>query len=98
MKLEGNEIISIIDNCDIFCSYYDCWKSMTERRNAVFQGILEVGHQTENAIKHRINAGDKANYAKDETVASIFENKFCIPIDFKILETGIPLYQYGLGS
>ena len=52
----------------------------------------------ENAIKHRINAGDKANDAKDETVASIFENKFCIPLDFEILETGIPLYQYGLGS
>ena len=52
----------------------------------------------ENAIKHRINAGDKANDAKNETVVSIFENKFCIPLDFEILKTGIPLYQYGLGS
>ena len=33
VKLEGNEIISI-DDCDIF---YSCWKSTTERRNAVFQ-------------------------------------------------------------
>ena len=97
VKLEDNEIIST-DDCDIFYSYYDCWKSTTERRNAVFQGIVEVGGQTENAIKHRINAGDKANDAKDETVASIFENKFCIPLDFEILETGIPLYQYGSGS
>ena len=31
-------------------------------------------------------------------MASIFENKFCIPLDFEILETGIPLNQYGLGS
>ena len=91
MKLEGNEIISI-DDCDIFYLYYDCRKSMTERHNAVFQGIVEVGGQTENAIKHRINAGDKANDAKHETVASIFENKFCIPLDFEILETGVPLY------
>ena len=97
MKLEGNEIIST-DDCDIFYSYYDCWKSTTERHNAVFQGIVEVGGQTENAIKHRINAGDKANDAKGETVASIFGNKFCIPLDFEILETAIPLYQYGLGS
>ena len=52
----------------------------------------------ENAIKHRIDAGDKANDAKDETVASIFENKFCIPLDFEILESSLPLYQYGLGS
>ena len=96
MKLEGNEIISI-DNCDIFYLYYNFWKSTTERRNAVFQGIVEVGGQTENYIKHRINAGDKASNTKDETVASIFDNKFCIPLDFEILESGLPFYQYGLG-
>ena len=93
MKLEGNEIISI-DDCDIFYSYYDCWKSTTERRNAVFQGIIEAGGQTEKTIKHRISAND----ANDKTVASIFDNKFCIPLDFEILESGLPLYQYGLGS
>ena len=70
VKLEGNEIISI-DDYDILYSYYDCWKTTTERCNAVFQGIVEVNSQTENAIKHRINAGDKANNAKYQTVASI---------------------------
>ena len=25
-------------------------------------------------------------------------NRFCIPLDFEILETSLPLYQYGLGS
>ena len=69
VKLEGNEIISI-DDCDIFYSYYDYWKSTTERRNAVFQGIVEVGGQTENAIKPRINAGDKASIVNDETLKS----------------------------
>ena len=97
VKLEGNEIISI-DNYDILYSYYDCWKSTTERRSAVFQGIVEAGGQTENAIKHRINAGDKVSNASDETVASIFDNKFCIPLAFEILESSLPLYQYGLGS
>ena len=97
VKLEGNEIINI-DDYDIFYSYYDCWKSTTERRSAVFQGIVEAGGQTENAIKHRISAGDKASNASDETVASIFVNKFCIPLDFEILESSLPLYQYGLGS
>ena len=82
----------------IFFSYNDCWKSTTERRNAVCQGIVEVGGQTENAIKHRINAGDKANGANDKTVASNFDNKFCIPLDFGILESSLPFYQYGLGS
>ena len=94
VKLEGNEIISI-DGYDILYSYYDCWKFTTERHNTVFQGIIEDNNQTENAIKHRINSGDKANNAKDQTVASIYDNRFCIPVDFEILETSLPLYQYG---
>ena len=97
VKLEGNEIIST-DDYDILYSYYDCWKSTTERRSAVFQGIVEADGQTENAIKHRINASDKASDASDETEASIFDDKFCIPLDFEILESSLPLYQYGLGS
>ena len=97
VKLEGNEIISI-DDYDILYSYYDCWKCTRERHNAVFQGIVETDGQTENAIKHRINATDKANNAKDQTVASLYDNRFCIPLDFEILESSLPLYQYGLGS
>ena len=97
VKLEGNEIISI-DDYGILYSYYDCWKCATERHNAVFQGIVDADGQSENAIKHRINAGNKASNASNETVASIFDNKFCIPLDFEILESSLPLYQYGLGS
>ena len=97
VKIEGNEINSI-DDYNILYSYYDCWKCTTERLNAVFQGIFKADCQMENAIKHRINATDKANNAKDQTVASIFDNKFCIPLDFEILESSLPLYQYGLGS
>ena len=96
-KLEGNEIISI-DDYDILYSYYDCWKCKTERLNAVFQGIVEADGQTENAIKHWINTINKADVANDITVASIYDNRFCIPLDFEILESSLPLYQYGLGS
>ena len=97
VKLGGNEIISI-DDYDIIYSFYDCWKCRNERRNAIFQGIIEAEGQTENAIKHWINTTDKANNAKDQTVASIYDNRFCIPLAFEILETSLPLYQYGLGS
>ena len=97
VKLEGNEIISI-DDYDILYSYYDCWKCKTERLSAVFKGIVEADSQTENAIKHQINATNKANNAKDQTVASIYDNRFCIPLDFEIFESSLPLYQYGLGS
>ena len=97
VKLEGNEFISI-DDYDVLYSYYDCWKCTNERLNAFFQGIVEADSQTENAIKHRINSGDKEDNAKDQTAASIYDNRFCIPLDFEILESSLPLYQYGLGS
>ena len=97
VKLEGNEIIST-DDYNVLYSYYDCWKCKTERLNAVFQGIVEADSKTENAIKQQINTTDKANNAKDQTVASIYDNRFCIPLDFEILESSLPLYQYGLGS
>ena len=69
-----------------------------KRLNSVFQGIVHAGGQMENAIKHRLNSGDKANNAKDQSVASIYDNRFCIPLDFEILESSLPLYQYFLGS
>ena len=97
VKLEGNEIIST-DDYDVLYLYYDCWKCKTESLNAVFQGIVEADGQTENAIKHRINATNKTDVANDITVASIYDNRFCIPLDFEILESSLPLYQYGLGS
>ena len=97
VNLEGNEIISI-DDYNVLYSYYDCWKCKPERLNTVFQGIVESDSQTENAIKYQINAGNKANDAKDQTVATIVNNRFCIPLDFEILESSLPLYQYGLGS
>ena len=56
VKLEGNEIISI-DDYDILYSYYDCWKTTTERSNAVFQGIVEADGQTENAINPKQAGG-----------------------------------------
>ena len=65
VKLEGNEIISI-DDCDVLFSYIDRWKRKTKRLNSVFQGIVNADGQTENAVKHRINSGDKANNAKDK--------------------------------
>ena len=97
VKLEGNEIISI-DDYGILYSYYDCWKCTTERLNAVFQGIVETDGQTENSIKHQIDTKDKADVANDITVASIYNSKFCIPLDFEILESSLPFYQYGLST
>ena len=99
VKIEGNEILSIDDSDTLDC-YYDLWMSGKERQNAVFQGIVtgSVKGQRENAIKHRINAGDKADDVEDQAIATAFGNKFCIPLDFEILESSMPFYQSGLSS
>ena len=38
VKFEGNEILSI-DNYDVFACYGDLWKTKSEKRNAIQQGI-----------------------------------------------------------
>ena len=73
-----------IDDYDVLYSYYDCWKCKTETLSAVFQGIVEADCQMGNAIKHRINAGNKANDAKDQTVASIYNLKSLNPVFLSI--------------
>ena len=99
VKIEGNEILSIDDSDTLDC-YYDLWMSGKERQNAVFQGIVtdSIKGQRVNAIKHRINAGDKTSNVEDQAIAAAFGNKFCIPLDFEILESSMPFYQSGLSS
>ena len=58
VKFEGNEIMSI-DNFDVFACYRDLWKTKSEKRNAIRQGIISNDRCPENCIKLRINAGDK---------------------------------------
>ena len=58
VKFEGNEILSV-DDFDIFACYKDLWKTASEKRDAIRQGIISNDGCTENCIKLRINAGDK---------------------------------------
>ena len=58
VKFEGNEILNI-DNFDVFACYRDLWKTFSEKRDAVRQGIISDDSCTINCIKLRINAGDK---------------------------------------
>ena len=54
--------------------------------------------KTENVTKHRINAGDKAKMQKIKQWHQFTLIVFCIPLDFEIIESSLPLYQDGLGS
>ena len=98
VKFEGNEIMSI-DNFDVFACYQDLWKTKSEKRNAVRQGIISTDGCTPNCIKLRINASDKSTgNAQDNAIANTYGNKFIIPLDFEMLDSAAPYYQAGLGN
>ena len=96
VKFEGNEILSI-DDFDIFACYRDLWKTKSEKRNAIWQGIISNGGCTNNCIKLRINAAGKdATNGHDKAIADAYGNKFIIPLDFEMLDSLAPYYQAGL--
>ena len=69
VKFEGNEIMSV-DDFDVLACYQDLWKTKSEKRNAIQQGIIFTDGCTENCIKLRKNAGDKStSNAQDKAIA-----------------------------
>ena len=98
VKFEGNEIMSV-DDFDVLACYQDLWKTKSEKRNAIRQGIISNDGCTENCIKLRINTGNKdATNAQDKALADVYGNKFIIPLDFEMLDSAAPYYQAGLGN
>ena len=97
VKFEGNEILSK-DNYDVFACYRDLWKTNSEKKNAIRQGIISTnGDLTLNCMKLRINAGDESpTPAQDKAIADAYGNKFIIPLDFEMLDSAMPYYQAGL--
>ena len=96
VKFEGNEIMSV-DNFDVLACYRDLWKTKSEKRNTIRQGIISTDGCMENCIKLRINAGDKnTSNAQDKAIADVSRNKFIIPLDFEMLDSAAPYYQAGL--
>ena len=79
--------------------YQDLWKTKSEKKNAIQQGIFSSGGCTTNCIRLRINAAHKdATNAQDKAIADAYGNKFIIPPDFEMLDSAAPYYQAGLGN
>ena len=97
VKFEGNEIMSV-DDYDIFACYRDLWKTASEKKNAIHQGIISTDGFTVSCMKSRINAKDKTTTTKDNAIAEAYGNKFIIPLDFEMLNSSAPYYQAGLGD
>ena len=51
-----------------------------------------------NILKHRVDEGNASTDAEDQAIAGAFKNRFCIQLDFELLETHLPFYQAGLGD
>ena len=86
-----------IDDFDIFACYRDLWKTKSEKRNAIRQGIVSNCGCTNNCIKLRINAGDKStSNGQDNAIANTYGNTFIFPLDFEMLDSAAPYYQAGL--
>ena len=49
VKYEGNEIMSV-DDFDVFACYRDLWKTKSEMRNAIRQGIISNDGCMETAL------------------------------------------------
>ena len=88
-----------VDDFDMFVCYQDLWKTKSEKRNAIRQGIISTDGCTENCIKLRTNAGDNdksTSNTQDKAIADAYRNKFIIPLDFEMLDSAAPYYQAGL--
>ena len=98
VKFEGNEIMNV-DSFDMFACCRDLWKTKSEKRNAIHQGIISNDSCTENCIKLRINAGDKnASNAQDKAIADAYGNKFIILLDFEMSDSEHHITKQALGT
>ena len=76
----------------MFPCYRDLWKTKSEKRNAIQQGIISNDGCMPNCMKLRINAGDKsAGVTRDKAIADAYGNKFIIPLDFEMLDRLCPI-------
>ena len=90
-------IILEVDDFDIFTCYRDLWKTKSEKRDAVRQGIISDDSCMANCIKLRINVKEKStSNPRDNAIANAYGNKFIVPLNFEMLDSAIPYDQTGL--
>ena len=88
-----------IDDFDVFACYQELWKTKSEKRNAMRQGIISNDSCTENCIKLKINTNNNSvSSAQDNTILATYGNKFIVPLNFEMLDSVIRYYQAGLGN
>ena len=79
------------DISDIYHCYLDLCKCPTEHLNMAYEGI-----EKDNMLKHRVGAGNASSDKEDEAIVDAYKNRFCISLDFEMLETHMSFYQSSL--
>ena len=78
----------LIENYSVIMNFLDLWKTTNQQENMIHEGIVQINSQSENTLKHHINAGDKANNDNDVLLNSIYSNTFSSLIfDFEFLHS-----------
>ena len=85
-----------IDDSDVYYCYQDLWKTALEREKAQYQAIDTTADR--NVTKLRVGAGDAADVAVDQAIATAYGNRFFVPLDFELLESHMPFHQVALGD
>lgn len=78
------------EDSDLYHCYVDMWKSSSGQINMACQSI---GKANTELAQETLSAG-----AEDQAVAGAFGSRFCIPLDFELLEPHMLFYQSGLGD
>ena len=90
--LFGGEIIEDLSRFDLFKTYHDLFLPEVDRENRLRQGISDA-----NIRKIRTNAGNKdTSKAKHNTLATIHNTRYAIPLDPTILKDHGIFYPRGL--
>jgi hypothetical protein len=90
-KIGGN-IIRDLNNCYLYDTFCDLWKTTIERRNMSFQGI-----QDSNLRKLRSKASDAvSDAAVDNAINQVKGNKYMIPLDFEVYTDHLPFYPFAI--
>lgn len=88
----GGDIVRIVENCHLYDTFRDLWKTTTERTNMIFQGV-----QSTNLRKLRSKASSAdTTIEQDNIINQVFENRYMIPLDLEIYTDHIPFYPNAL--
>ena len=96
VKISSNEVLSI-DDCDIYNTYMDLWLPLSERQNRIYQGIDHSENMNVTKLRMGSEEGDDS-IVGEKAVANNLGNRFCIPLDFELLENNMPFCQSALGD